>query len=65
MTEQARHKVLVAGEVKDPNGDVDEWAGRFPPDRAEVASVRVADTRFPMLSGSHAIKRLAPSVERR
>jgi len=54
--EAARRK--VAGE------DADEWVGRLPPDRAEIASVRAADTRSLMSPGSHAIKRLVRRVER-
>ena len=57
VMEQARRK--VAGE------DVGGWAARRPRDRAEVASVQAADTRSPIPPGSHAIKRLARSVERR
>ena len=54
VTEQARRKVAGVG----------EWVDRSPQDRAEVVSVRVAGTKSPILLGSHAIKRLARSVER-
>jgi len=56
VTEQARRKVV--------GKDEGEWVGRSRLGRAEVASVRVADTGPPMLRGSLVIKRLARSVER-
>jgi hypothetical protein len=56
VTEQARRKVV--------GKDEGEWVARSLPGRAEVASVRVADTRLAMLRGSLVIKRLARSVER-
>ena len=48
----------------DEGRDADEWADRLPPERAEIASARVAGTRPPMSPVSLVISSPARSAER-
>jgi hypothetical protein len=42
--------------------DVEEWAGRFPPDQAEIASVRDAELKFRIFKDNPAVNAVARSA---
>lgn len=62
---QARVPVQAGVRAAERAGAEAGWAGLMPQDRAEIASVRVAEPRSLIQRGSPAIKEAVPNVVRK